>query len=299
MIFSKIFKVLLLVFFIAGSLLAAEKGFLNVFTGDSKADIYLDSEKIGRETVKKHPLDEGVHYLQIKKNGVVVAAQKVNIFSGKTETIVKDDFVEYKTNTASSGAIEAEAMRVRETRGNFAMGLHGGSPASGLSLKWMFARNFGLQTIGFLNNFSGNQDTRSAFRFIWNVKDSVYKGSVTSYYFALGAGRSLLENSVDEYKNETYDITDLAFGIEFKLANFFADDSNDSQHIVIDNDTDAGEALLTMLVIGIGEAFMKFAHLNFELGVERVFTRYYYDESDKASDSKIAAKVSGGFHFYF
>lgn len=280
-------------------LLGAEKGLLNVFTGDSKVDIYVDNEKIGRETVKKQALDEGSHYLQLKKNGVIIAAQKFNIVAGKTETIVQDDFVEYKTKTASSGAIEAEAMRVRETRGDFALGVHGGSPASGLSLKWMFARNFGLQAIGYLNDFSGNQDTRSAVRLIWNAKDSVYKSSVTSYYFALGAGRSMLENNVDEYKNETYDITDLAFGIEFKLANFFADDSANSQHIVIDNDTEAGDTLLTMLAVGFGEAFMKFAHFNFELGVERVFTRYYYDEIDKASDTKLAAKVSGGFHFYF
>jgi hypothetical protein len=276
-------------------------GALNVFTGDPLADVYIDGENCGKEQVVKKSLTEGTHYIQIKKNGTTVGSKTVTITTDQTETAVIDNFVDFKTNVASRGAIDVEAMRVRETRGNIGFGVYGGSPASGISLKWWASEKIGLQAIGYVNNFQGNIDSRGGARILFNFSESVYKGSPLTFYGAIGAGRSMIRNRADGEKNETYDLTEGALGLEFKIANLFNDpqDTKEVQHVVIDGDTSPFSILLTQLITGLGEGFMKFAHFSFELGVERQHTKFYSSTDDESSRDKIAAKVSGGCHVYF
>lgn len=292
-------KYLLLMVFIAQFILAAT-GQVNVFTGDKTAEIYIDAERVGQESVTKYTLEEGTHYLQIKKSDRVLKSQSFEIFPGKLQTIVADDFVDYKTNVASRGAIEVEAMRVRETRGNLAFGFYGGSPASGLSLKWWPTERIGFQTIGWVNNFSGYTDSRGGARLLISLNESVYKGGTMTYYLALGAGRSFLRDYNNGESNETYTLSEAAAGMEFKIADFFAGQNNQEyKHVVIDKDTDPVSILFTQFILGIGEGFFKFAHFSVELGVERTFIVFYDPDRDESSRSRISGKLSGGFHFYF
>jgi hypothetical protein len=277
----------------------AVTGRVNIFTGDKTADIYIDGEKIGSESVTKHSLEEGKHYLQIKKGDKVLKAQSFVVYPDKVETIVADDFVEYKTNVASRGAIDVEAMRVRETRGNFAFGLHGGSPASGLSVKWWPFEKFGIQAIGLVNNFSGNTDSRGGARLLFNLNESVYQGGTLTYYLAAGAGKAMLRNYNNGESNELYDLSEAAVGLEFKIANFFDQQSAETKHVVIDEHTDPFSILLTQLIIGIGEGFFKIAHFNVEFGVERTLIIFHDPEREESNRSTIAGKLSGGFHIYF
>lgn len=289
----------LIVLLILINTIHAANGVLNVFTGDTNTEIYIDGELAGKEQILKKPLADGTHYVQVKKNGQVLKSQSVAIAQNKTETLVMDDFTEYKTNVASRGAIDVEAMRVRETRGNMAFGMHGGSPASGLSLKWWPTERIGLQAIGWINNFNGNIDSRGGCRLLFNFNESVYQGSTVTVYGAIGTGRSQLRNRIDEYNNETYDLTEGALGLEFKIADFFSDNSHEYKQVVVDKDTDPWVMLTTQLVMGLGEGFLKMAHFNLEIGIERVVTRYYVGDADEPATTRVSGKVSGGFHVYF
>lgn len=279
--------------------LLAVPGKVNVFTGDKTADIYIDGEKVGRESVTKYSIDEGSHYLQIKKGDKILKSQTFLIYPDKTETIVADDFVEYKTNVASRGALDVEAMRVRETRGNLAFGLHGGSPASGLSVKWWPFEKFGLQAIGLINNFSGNTDSRGGARLLFNLNESVYQGGTMTYYLAAGAGKAMLRDYNNGESNEIYDLSEAAIGLEFKIDNFFDQQTKETKHVVIDKETDPFSILLTQFILGMGEGFFKLAHFNLEFGVERTLIIFHDPEREESTRSTIAGKLSGGFHFYF
>lgn len=280
------------------------EGNLNVFTSDKDAEIFIDGKQIGKEQVLKHPLQAGTHYLQIKKNSKVLRSQTVEIYDNKTETVVLDDFVDYRTDVPSRGSLDVEAMRVRETRGNVAFGLYGGSPASGLSLKWWPWEKIGLQAIGYVNNFDGNRDTRYGARLLWALNESVFNKDTFTTYLALGAGRSTLFNMTDDEKNEIYDLTELAFGIEFKLQDFFKSNTSPvgvatNTAVVIDINEDN---VVPMLALSAGalllDAFSRFVHLSGEVGVERIYTRYFLSNEEPSSE-RINIKVSGGLHIYF
>jgi len=292
-------QLIFILFLLLVQIIFAVPGKVNVFTGDKTADIYIDGEKIGRESVVKYSIDEGNHYLQIKKGDKVLKSQTFQIYADKTETVVVDDFTEFKTNVASRGAIDVEAMRVRETRGNFAFGIHGGSPASGLSIKWWPFEKFGIQAIGLVNNFSGNTDSRGGARLLFNLNESVYQGGTMTYYLAAGAGKAMLRNYNEGESNELYDLSEAVMGLEFKIANFFNQPSSETKHVVIDNNTDPISILLTQFILGIGEGFFKIAHFNVEFGVERTLTIFHDPEREESTRSRIAGKLSGGFNIYF
>jgi hypothetical protein len=283
------------------SLLAAN-GSLNVFTGDKEAEILIDGESAGRDMVRGHSLPAGTHYLQVQKNGKIIRAQTVHIQDNKTETVALDDFVDYRSGAASRGAIEVEAMRVRETRGNLGFGVYGGSPASGLSLKWWPWERFGLQGIGYVNNFDGNRDTRLGARLLISLNESVYKNSTFTTFLALGGGRSTLVNQTDDEKNEMYDLQELALGIEFKIADFFSATERSTRYVIIKEGKENISpyiTLLTEIALGLGEGLLKFGHIALELGVEHIATRYFLPAAEAKFADRTAVKASGGFHVYF
>lgn len=284
-----------LVWFVLLIMFVRADGNLNVFTGDKTLDIYIDGQLAGQEQVLQYPLQAGVHYLQIKKNNETVRSRTVEIIDGRTETVVLDDFVDYKTNTASRGAIDMEAMRVRETRGNVGIGVYGGSPASGLSLKWWPWEKFGIQAIGYVNNFAGNRDTRLGGRLLYALNESVYKSSTFTTFLALGGGRSTLYNSIDMGKNEIYDLIEASVGIEFKVADFFSDEKIDRHWVISDSD-DAGMVFLTEFLLGVGEGLLKFGHVDMEIGFESMTTHFVEDDDYR---DRQALKFSGGYHIYF
>jgi hypothetical protein len=286
-------------FFITLLALLGADGQLNVFTGDKDAEVFVDGQFVAKEQILKHALQAGTHYLQVKKNGQVLKSRTVEIQDNKLETVVLEDFVDYKTNVPSRGSLDVEAMRVRETRGNLAFGLFGGSPASGLSLKWWPLERFGLQAIGFASNNNIATDTRSGGRLLFAFNESVYQSSTLTIYSALGAGRAALLY-VDDADGEsaTYDLQELVFGLEFRVADFFQTNNSEYRHIVIDKDTSALDILFVELMLGVGEFFLRTAHWNIEVGAERVFTRYFTGDAEPSTDY-FNLKFSGGCHIYF
>ncbi|MDR1113511.1 MAG: hypothetical protein LBL50_00260 [Candidatus Margulisbacteria bacterium] len=286
-------------FFIMLLALLGADGQLNVFTGDKDAEVFIDGQFIAKEQVLQRALQGGTHYLQVKKNGNILKSRVVEIQDNKLETVVLEDFVDYKTNVPSRGSLDVEAMRVRETRGNLAFGLFGGSPASGLSLKWWPLERVGLQAIGFANNNNTARDTRAGGRLLFAFNESVYQSSTFTIYSALGLGRSaLLFIDDDNGESATYDLQELVFGLEFRVADFFQTNNNEYKHIVINKDTSALDILLIELLLGVGEFFLRTAHWSVEVGAERTFTRYFASDA-KPSTDYLNLKFSGGCHIYF
>ncbi|MDR1453732.1 MAG: hypothetical protein LBJ25_07165 [Candidatus Margulisbacteria bacterium] len=275
------------------------EGQLNVFAGDKDAEVFIDGQFIAKEQVLQHSLQAGAHYLQVKKNGQVLKSRVVEIQDNKLETAVLEDFVDYKTSVPSRGSLDVEAMRVRETRGNVAFGLFGGSPASGLSLKWWPLERVGLQAIGFANSNAVVRDTRAGGRLLLALNESVYQSSTFTIYLAAGLGRSA-SLFVDDAAGEsaTYDLQELTLGLEFRVADFFQTSNKGYQHIVINKDTSALDILLIELLLGVGEFFLRTAHWGLELGAERTFTRYFTGNEEPSADH-FNVKLSGGCHIYF
>jgi len=285
-------KLLILIILTAG---LWANGTLNVFTGDKDAEIFINGQLIAKEQVLQHSLPAGTHYIQIKKNNTVVRSRTVEVQDNKTETVVLDDFVDFRTNAASRGAIEVEAMRVREARGNIGLGLFGGSPASGLSLKWWPFERVGFQAIGYINNFDDNRDTRLGGRILLALNESVYMNGTHTLFLALGAGRSTLANGVDENKNVIYDLQELSVGIEYKVLDFFGK-SESTNYLILAQSKDRDVDFLMWLLFVISDGLLRLGHIDLELGVEH--TGAYYPAADKTTD-RTAVKFSGGYHIYF
>ena len=283
------------------SLLFAETGFLNVFT-DPGVDIFINGENAGQEQVLRRELQEGVYYVQARRNNTVLRSESVTVDSGRVQTVVLDNFQDYRTNVASRGAVEVEAMRLRETRGNFGFGFHGGSPASGFSLKWWPNNRIGLQAIGYLDSQNNKMiDSRAGARVLIGLTDLAFKGSPVTFYSAIGTGRSFYKDDNDpEIYPMKYDLTELALGVEFKIANLYGDPNSKSERqVVITDDTSPFNLLFIDLVLGLGEAFFKLTSFNAEVGYERVFGVEHRSGNGEGVLDRKGLKFSGGMHIYF
>ncbi|MBL6722416.1 MAG: hypothetical protein ISQ13_00245 [Candidatus Margulisbacteria bacterium] len=122
-------------------------GFLNVITGRPSASIFIDGEFVANDYVKKHELMEGQHYVRVEYNNQLMYAKMVSIQPNKLVSITTENFVDIRTNTASRGAVNREASRLRDTKGDFGLGVQWGEtfPAKGMSLKWLSPINIGVQ----------------------------------------------------------------------------------------------------------------------------------------------------------
>ena len=121
--------------------------FLNVITGRPAAKIFIDGELVGSDFIRKYPLMEGEHYVRIEFKGQLMYAKMVLIEPNKLRTITSESFVDIRTKTANRGAVNRESQRLRETKGNVALGVQWGDtfPAKGMSIKWFSPLAIGVQ----------------------------------------------------------------------------------------------------------------------------------------------------------
>ena len=172
------------------SRLGEVRGFLNVFTDLDEALIVVDGEPVSRESLVKYPLELGEHLVQVRMSDTVVYQQVVVIQQNRTSTVVSDHFVDIITKTPSRGAIDREARRLRESRGNFALGLFGATvPQPAASVKIWITPNLGVQgyALGSIPNttYGGVMGGRM----LVSPGDKVFGGDVTHAYMYAGGGR--------------------------------------------------------------------------------------------------------------
>ena len=271
------------------SAMAEATGKLNVFTDLKGAEIYIDAKLAGEEAVVGYVLPVGTHFVKVVYEGKTVYAKTIEVYEGRTNTITSDNFVEIKTSTPSRGAVDVEAERLREYRGNACFGVFGSSPISGLSVKWWYAKNMGIQAIGYAETNPTFSNSAAALRLLWGFPQKIFLEEVLDAYAALGYGRywhtdqsTPSENSLDE----TYG---LYFGLEAKVGPL-ANAIFSSMRFVV-KDTEGAIVFLSQLVtLGL----LNMAYTSFEIGIEQknVIMEHH-------AESAANMKFNLGLHYYF
>lgn len=286
-------KIILLCACLAGTLFAAT-GTLNVFSDDKDAEIFIDNSFVAKQQILKHPLEEGEHRLQVKKNTKIYRSEIVTIAAGKTKTIVADNFVDYKTDVPNRGALDVEGSRVRESRGNVGLGLAAGSPSSGLSIRYWPWTNIGFQLTGIATDYEGYKMSGSGARILFGFRDSIFNSSTLTPYAALGIGKTLYR-SPDPEGNILSTTTEVGIGIEFRVMDPY---KTQPIQVAIGAEDDLAASLLKTACIPLGSAFLQTAHIFLEAGLENVFDKVYANERPN-TQRKNQIKFAGGFHYYF
>ncbi|MGE4169940.1 MAG: hypothetical protein AB7F28_04395 [Candidatus Margulisiibacteriota bacterium] len=194
---------------------ATQYGYLNVFTDLNDAVIVVDGQEVSKESVVKYRLGVGDHYVQVKLDNRVAYAKTIAINPNRTSTVVSDNFVDLKTNTPSRGAIDREARRLRESRGDIALGVMGATiPQPAASLKWWFTKNVGFQ-FQFLGEMPGNPAQLGVVsgRLLVSPGDKVFGSDVVSMYAFAGGGQFMSPLYRDGKK-----YVEGGLGVEFKIA---------------------------------------------------------------------------------
>lgn len=285
-------KIVLLLCFC--QLLLATTGNLNVFTDDKDAEIFIDNSFVAKQQLIKHPLEEGEHRLQVKKNSKVYKSELITIEAGKTKTIVADNFVDYKTDVPNRGALDVEGARVRESRGNIGIGLFAGSPSSGLSLRYWPWTNIGFQITGLAMENEGYKTSGSAARVLFGFRDSVFNSSTLTPYLAVGTGKTLYRTAGSE-GNLLSTTTEIGLGIEMMILDPY---KAQPVQVAVGEDDDLLAGLLKIGCIPLGYAFLQTAYFSFEAGLENIFDTNY-DNENPTTKRKYQLKFAGGFHYYF
>ena len=209
----KYLGVLLVLFCVLGW---ADPGRLNVITDMPTAEIYVDGVLAGRDAIQNYEVDPGTHYVRVVYRNKTIYAKTHKVASGATVTVPTAHFVDFKTNVANRGAVDVEAARIRDTRGNFAIGAQGSlttetASLGGVSIKKWFGERVGLQAIGWLDN----QRTYSGGRVLFWIADKVVFNAPFSGYLYAGGGTDSYTDKDDAYNNIRTSVSNFGFGIEF------------------------------------------------------------------------------------
>ena len=253
-------KKFLICLLVLAALSLAEKGYINVITDLPGAQIYIDGVRAGTEAVQNYEVDPGDHYVMVNYRGKKIYAKTHPVGSGEIRTIPTAHFVDFKTNVANRGAVDVEAARIRETRGNFGVGaqvsamLDTGS-LGGVSFKWWFLERFGLQAYGWLTD----EHTYYGGRLLYWLADKVAFNAPFSGYLYAGGGTDSYINKDNSDQNVSTAVSHGGFGVEFSP-------------------------------LGVNGLF-----LSLETGLEKRFsTGHNVDSQDKTG-----MLFSGGLHLYF
>jgi hypothetical protein len=288
-------KSLLIMLFLllAQPLFAKDIGWLNVFTDINGTQIYVDGKMIAQDQLVGYELEAGEHYLKVDLDGKKIYAEKFTILANRTNTIVSDHFVDFRTNTPSRGAIDREAFRLRQVKGYTGFGVLFGSPVSGLSFKWWIWDRFGIQAISFLENSSPVTNESYGARILINFADKVAFSNNLNAYLALGYGTHYSMNKPTE-RDQRAEIRSLSFGLEGKIGEvanalflnrvftFGGEKGKES----------FAEFLLKLATLGL----LNTTYVSLELGLDWTGGKYLDDGS---SISQSGTRVGFGMHYFF
>jgi len=259
----------------SSSRIVTKLGYLNVFTDYPNSEIYVDGKLEGKDTLIKFSIEPGEHQIQIKQNEKLIYSKIILIQAKKTTSVVAEEFVDFASKTPSRGAIDREARRLRESRGNFAMGGIFSNTYPAASLKWWFKTKWALQGL-FLGDLKDKIHYGSVgARILFSPGDRVFQDDVLNGYFYLGTGGLF---NKDSKLNSYYDF---GLGVEAKLgelANKLL--LNRSSSYVLDNRNN--DFLRDLFILGILNLFYTNLDINF-------FN----------SSNKVETEINIGMHVYF
>jgi hypothetical protein len=254
-------KIIIGLLLVSLSFLCAEPAKINVVTDLPSARVYIDGNFAGFDAVQNYEVDPGSHYVMVQYRGKKIFAKTYDLTDGEVKTIPTAHFVDFKTNVASRGAVDVEAARIRDTRGNFGIGIQAMSSMGGISMKKWFGERFGLQGFAFINNEAGGIKYQSQGRLLVWLADKVAFNAPFSGYLFFGGGSDNFMDENDSARNIRRGITNGGFGVEFSP-------------------------------FGVNGLFM-----TLELGSEK--RNVYYSDPDKKSKAEAEMVAGAGLHFYF
>lgn len=269
---------------------------VNILNDDPKVTIYIDGVLAGKGNVSNYELPIGEHYIKIFSGDMIIYAEPLRINDDVMKTINTSYFVEAKkTNIANIGSKKVEADRIKDSRGNFAMGMYYSESISGISVKYFPLGNIGLQFMGWSDSSPGNVYESYMIRPIVQLGNYIILDRHMNSYFALGVGKRKVQNSS---VNEDATVLQAMMGAEGTAALLGVPLAIGSIGLLIMNSDGNDKSLspeeamyLLGFFSGIFLSMIDNAYVNFEMGYER---SQYADNTYKSG-----IKLSTGMHLYF
>ena len=227
---------------------------------------------------------------------MIIYAEPLKISDDVMKTINTSYFVEAKkTNIANIGSKKVEAERIKDSRGNFAMGMYFSDSISGVSVKYFPLGNIGLQFMGWADSSPGNIYESYMLRPIIQLGNYIILDRHMNSYFALGVGKRVVEKAS---VREDATILQAMIGAEGTAALLGLPLAIGSIGLIIINNDGNDKKLSSeeaMYLMGFfGGIFLSMvdnAYVNFEMGFER--------SQDSNGSYKSGIKITSGMHFYF
>lgn len=254
-------KIIVGLLVVTSMVFALDNAKISVVTDLDTARIHIDGVFVGISSVQAYQVEPGEHYVMVMYRNKKIFARTYKLAAGEVKVIPTAHFVDFKTNVASRGAVDVEAARIRETRGNFALGAQASTTIGGISLKKWFTERLGIQAFGFISSGDRGTNYQSGGRMLFWIADKVvFNAPYSGYVFFGGGGDNLVDPNKSE-NNVRRSISNFGFGIEFSL-------------------------------FGVNGLFT-----TLELGAEKQQVTH----SDPAKDDELKEGMvaSGGLHFYF
>ncbi|MEI7942823.1 MAG: hypothetical protein WCH76_06625 [Candidatus Riflemargulisbacteria bacterium] len=269
---------------------------VNILNDDPKVNIYIDGVLAGKGNVSNYELPIGEHYIKIFSGDMIIYAEPLKINDDGMKTINTSYFVEAKkTNIANIGSKKVEAERIKDSRGNFAMGMYFSDSVSGVSVKYFPLGNIGLQFMGWSDSSPGNIYESYMLRPIIQLGNYIILDRHMNSYFALGVGKRVVEKAS---VREDATILQAMMGAEGTAALLGLPLAIGSIGLLIINNDGNDKKLSSeeaMYLMGFfGGIFLSMidnAYVNFEMGFER--------SQDSNGSYKSGIKITSGMHFYF
>ncbi|MDD5456064.1 MAG: PEGA domain-containing protein [Candidatus Margulisbacteria bacterium] len=258
---------------------------LNIINENPEAEIYLDGVMVGKEAAYNLNVTPGSHHVRVVLQGNTVFSQIVEVEYGKTKSINTTHFVDIKTDMANKGAKIQEAERIREAKGDLALGFYLGDISSGLSMKWFPFKDIGFQAMGWWASNPDSSLTSLEIRPVFTLVNTIAFNRPMSLYFALG---SASRASTYVSPKETGELLEAVLGFEFSGAIVGIPLSSTSSAY---HDRDSNIMASAVGAGGLALSFFENAYIDVEIGIERMMinNNLRYE----------GVKFSTGLFFYF
>jgi len=272
-IFIKITKISIFLL-LAGLALPAFAEKLTIINDRPEAEIFIDGRYVANKSVFNYEVDAGSHHVKVELKGKTVYSKVVEVDYGVVKTLNTSTFVNVARSPRrlpNRGPKELEAQRIREARGNIAIGAHLSSIPFGLSLKWFPTNKFGGQVVGWTSSQGNKRFDSFGGRLIYNVADALIFNQIMTFYAGVGAATNFDSTVAPSLRTE---IVEYVLGIEVPTA----------------KPARGGHNALANFALGmLGNMNNLFFH--FEVAMENL--------TENGVPTSQGFRVNGGLHFYF
>ncbi len=268
---------------------------LNVLNDNPNTEVYIDGVLAGKGNVSGYEVLRGEHFIKVVLNKEVIYSQPLRIDSDEVKTVNTTYFVDAPLSSVPNvGSSKVEAQRVRDARGNFAVGAYVSDSTSGLNFKYYAFDRLGFQLIGWTNSSPGDINESFLFRTIYELSDYVLLSRHMNLYTGVGFGQKKVENSTTK---ESTNVIQGVVGVEATAATLGLPLAGVSLVLAAinkgPNDSLTAQSIMYFLAAagGVGLSLIPNAYVDLEVGMEKSIV-------DKGG-YKTGVLVSGAFLLFF